>query len=47
VPVFRLTANSNSRRRGSHILRHSAATTMLRHGLSLAGIGAVLCHRSL
>jgi site-specific recombinase XerD len=31
---------------GAHVLRHSAATTMLRQGLSLAGIGAVLRHRS-
>jgi integrase/recombinase XerD len=32
---------------GAHVLRHSAATTMLRQGASLAGIGAVLRHRSL
>ena len=31
---------------GAHVLRHSAATTMLRRGVSLAGIGAVLRHRS-
>jgi len=31
---------------GAHVLRHSAATTMLRQGVSLAGIGAVLRHRS-
>jgi len=31
---------------GAHVLRHSAATTMLRQGASLAGIGAVLRHRS-
>jgi len=31
---------------GAHVLRHSAATTMLRHGASLAGIRAVLRHRS-
>jgi site-specific recombinase XerD len=31
---------------GAHVLRHSVATTMLRHGASLAGIGAVLRHRS-
>lgn len=30
---------------GAHVLRHSAATTMLREGVSLAGIGAVLRHR--
>lgn len=33
--------------RGAHVLRHSAATAMLRHGVSLAGVGAVLRHRSL
>lgn len=32
--------------RGAHILRHSAATAMLRNGVSLAGVGAVLRHRS-
>jgi integrase/recombinase XerD len=31
---------------GAHVLRHSAATTMLRQGASLAGIGTVLRHRS-
>jgi integrase/recombinase XerD len=31
---------------GAHVLRHSAATAMLRHGASLAGVGAVLRHRS-
>ena len=31
---------------GAHVLRHSAATTMLRQGTSLADIGAVLRHRS-
>lgn len=40
-------AGIKSARRGSHILRHSAATAMLRHGVSLAGVGAVLRHRSL
>lgn len=34
-------------RRGSHLLRHSAATAMLRHGVSVAGVGSVLRHRSL
>ena len=34
-------------KRGSHLLRHSAATAMLRHGVSLAGVGSVLRHRSL
>ena len=31
---------------GAHVLRHSAATAMLRQGASLTGIGAVLRHRS-
>ena len=31
---------------GAHILRHSAATEMLRHGVSLQEIGSVLRHRS-
>jgi integrase/recombinase XerD len=31
---------------GAHLLRHSAATTMLRNGATLAGIGAILRHRS-
>lgn len=33
--------------RGSHVLRHSAAVTMLRNGVSLQEIGTVLRHRSL
>src|SRR5262245_34683504 len=32
--------------RGAHVLRHSAATQMLRGGISLEDIGAVLRHRS-
>lgn len=40
-------ADIQSERRGSHLLRHSAATAMLRHGVSLSGVGAVLRHRSL
>ncbi|EKM98242.1 MULTISPECIES: tyrosine-type recombinase/integrase [unclassified Acidocella] len=32
--------------RGAHVLRHSAATAMLAGGASLAGVGAVLRHRS-
>lgn len=32
--------------KGAHILRHSAATAMLRHGVSLTGVGTVLRHRS-
>ena len=39
-------AGVNSPVRGAHVLRHSAATTMLRQGASLASIGAVLRHRS-
>jgi integrase/recombinase XerD len=31
---------------GAHVLRHSAATSMLRSGVSLASVGAVLRHRS-
>lgn len=31
---------------GAHLLRHSAATAMLREGASLASIGAILRHRS-
>jgi site-specific recombinase XerD len=33
--------------RGAHMLRHSAATTLLRAGTPLAAIGAVLRHRSI
>jgi integrase/recombinase XerD len=40
-------AGIESPRRGAHILRHSAATAMLRHGVSLSGVSAVLRHRSL
>lgn len=39
-------AGIKSAHRGAHVLRHSAATAMLRHGVSLAGVGAVLRHRS-
>jgi site-specific recombinase XerD len=35
-----------SSHRGAHVLRHSAATAMLGSGASLAGVGAVLRHRS-
>lgn len=34
-------------RSGAHVLRHTAATEMLRHGVSLDHIGLVLRHRSL
>jgi site-specific recombinase XerD len=33
--------------RGAHLLRHSAATAMLRDGASLTGIGIVLRHQSI
>ena len=39
-------AGIESAHRGAHVLRHSAATAMLRGGASLAGVGAVLRHRS-
>jgi integrase/recombinase XerD len=42
-----IRAGVNSVHQGAHILRHSAATQMLRHGVSLAGVGAVLRHRDL
>jgi site-specific recombinase XerD len=32
--------------KGAHILRHSAATAMLRHGVSLADVGSVLRNRA-
>jgi site-specific recombinase XerD len=32
--------------KGAHILRHSAATAMLRHGVSLGDVGNVLRHRA-
>jgi len=32
---------------GAHVLRHSAATQMLRHGVPLSAIGAVLRHASI
>ena len=39
-------AGIESAQRGAHLLRHSAATAMLRGGASLAGVGTVLRHRS-
>jgi integrase/recombinase XerD len=39
-------AGVSSPAHGAHVLRHSAATTMLRQGASLASIGSVLRHRS-
>ena len=41
-------AGVNRRKRGAaNILRHSAATSMLRHGTSLQDISAILRHRSI
>jgi site-specific recombinase XerD len=42
-----IAAGVESAHQGAHVLRHAAAAAMLRHGVSLAGIGAVLRHRSL
>jgi len=39
-------AGINAPINGAHVLRHSAATAMLRQGASLASVGAVLRHRS-
>ena len=39
-------AGVKSQVRGAHILRHSAATKMLKDGMTLAGVGAVLRHKS-
>lgn len=39
-------AGVKSQVRGAHILRHSAATNMLKDGMTLAGVGAVLRHKS-
>lgn len=41
-----LRAGVDSPHKGAHILRHTAATTMLRHGVSLGDVGKVLRHRS-
>jgi site-specific recombinase XerD len=41
-----LRAGIRSVHRGAHVLRHSAATAMLRQGVSLSGVGAVLRHRT-
>jgi integrase/recombinase XerD len=41
-----LRAGIRSIHRGAHVLRHSAATAMLRQGVSLSGVGTVLRHRS-
>lgn len=39
-------AGVESPNNGAHVLRHSAATSMLRHGVSLDGVRAVLRHTS-
>ena len=39
-------AGVNAPSHGAHVFRHSAATSMLRRGATLAGVGAVLRHRS-
>lgn len=39
-------AGIESSAKGAHMLRHSAATAMLRNGVTLSGVGAVLRHRS-
>ncbi|MCA1414375.1 MULTISPECIES: tyrosine-type recombinase/integrase [Bradyrhizobium] len=41
-----LRAGIRSVHRGAHVLRHSAATAMLRQGVSLSGVGTILRHRS-
>jgi integrase/recombinase XerD len=41
-----IRAGVESACRGAHLLRHSAATAMLRHGVSLAHVANVLGHRS-
>lgn len=41
-----LRAGVESPNNGAHVLRHSAATAMLRHGVSLDGVRAVLRHTS-
>jgi len=40
-------AQIHSPHTGAHVLRHSLATGMLRHGATLAEIGQVLRHQSL
>jgi site-specific recombinase XerD len=40
-------AGITSPAKGAHLLRHTAATQMLRHGVPLDQIGLVLRHRSL
>ncbi len=40
-------AGIESPTKGAHLLRHTAATEMLRHGVPLDKIGLVLRHRSI
>jgi len=40
-------AGIESQAKGAHLLRHTAATEMLRHGVPLDKIGLVLRHRSI
>jgi len=44
--ALRRAGIDNPPSRGANLLRHSAATTMLRAGLDLEGVGALLRHRS-
>jgi site-specific recombinase XerD len=44
--ALRRAGIENAPSRGANLLRHSAATTMLRAGLDLEGVGAMLRHRS-
>lgn len=44
--ALRRAGIENPPSRGASLLRHSAATTMLRAGLDLEGVGAILRHRS-
>jgi integrase/recombinase XerD len=42
-----LRANLHPPRRGSHLLRHTCATALLRRGASLSEVGEILRHRDL
>ena len=44
--AFARTGIIRPRRGAAHLLRHSVATSMLRHGASLQEVAAVLRHRS-
>jgi integrase/recombinase XerD len=45
--AFRRAGITRPSRGAAHLLRHSVATSMLRHGASLQDIGALLRHRSI